>query len=119
MIWLHPAPFPPAAPVSKLSLFVSLPVCRRSSELTDRRREEGVGHKVLIYTEHHSVCVCPFVGIGTPPVPLPQARGHTRLRLWGWGSPNSDDRRKSLALCLLCGVGEVSNHSSARKTAPL
>ncbi len=28
--------------------------------------------------------------------------GHTRLRLRGWGSPNSDDWRKSLALCLLC-----------------
>ncbi len=28
-------------------------------------------HKVLTYTEHHSVC--PLVGIGTPPTPLPQA----------------------------------------------
>ncbi len=28
--------------------------------------------------------------------------GHTRLRLRGWGSSNSDDWRKSLALCLLC-----------------
>jgi hypothetical protein len=25
--------------------------------------------------------------------------GHTRLRVRGWGSPNSDDWRKSLALC--------------------
>ncbi len=36
------------------------------------------------------------------PVPLPQNRrggGHTRLRVSGWGSPNSDDWRKSLALC--------------------
>jgi hypothetical protein len=23
--------------------------------------------------------------------------------MWDWGSPNSDDLRKSLALCLLCG----------------
>ncbi len=30
-------------------------------------------------------------------------RGHTRLRVRGWGSPNFDDWRKSLALCLLCG----------------
>jgi hypothetical protein len=30
--------------------------------------------------------------------------GHTRLRVRGWGSPNSDDLRKSLALCLLCGI---------------
>jgi hypothetical protein len=29
--------------------------------------------------------------------------GHTRLRVRGWGSPNADDWRKSLALCLLCG----------------
>jgi hypothetical protein len=37
--------------------------------------------------------------------PSPQNRRerHTRLRVRGWGSPNSDERRKSLALCLLCG----------------
>jgi hypothetical protein len=29
--------------------------------------------------------------------------GHTCLRLRGWGSPNSDDWRKSVALCLLSG----------------
>ncbi len=41
--------------------------------------------------------------------PSPQHRGggggggeHTRLRVRGWGSPNSDDWRKGLALCLLC-----------------
>jgi hypothetical protein len=28
--------------------------------------------------------------------------GYTRLQLREWGSPNSDDWRKSLALCLLC-----------------
>ena len=59
-------------------------------------------HKVHIYKEYHSVC--PLVGIGTLPPPLspasvplppePKGGGHT--------SPNSDDRRKSLALCLLC-----------------
>ncbi len=60
--------------------------------------------------------VCPLVGIGTlPPPPSPASAcapppgtkgwgGHTRLRVRGWGSPNSDDWRKSLALCLLCGV---------------
>ena len=72
-------------------------------------------HKVLIYIEHHSVC--PLVGIGTPPPLLPQASvpspadqrvgGHTRLRLKGWGSPNSDDWRKSLALCLLCAAADL------------
>jgi hypothetical protein len=29
---------------------------------------------------------------------------HTCLRVRGCGNPNSDDWRKSLALCLLCGV---------------
>jgi hypothetical protein len=66
-------------------------------------------HKVRIYKEYHSVC--PLVGIGTLPTPLSPASvplppepggGHTRLRVRGWGSPNSDDWRKSLALCLLC-----------------
>jgi hypothetical protein len=28
---------------------------------------------------------------------------HTRLLVRGWGTPNSDDWRKGLALCLLCG----------------
>ncbi len=58
-------------------------------------------HKVHIYTEYHSVC--PLVGIGT--APPPQAKGgraHSPAGE-GWGSPNSDDWRKSLALCLLCG----------------
>jgi hypothetical protein len=64
-------------------------------------------HKVCIYTEYHSVS--PVVGIGTlspasvPPPPKSRGRGgHTRLRVRGWGSPNSDDWRKSSALCLLC-----------------
>jgi hypothetical protein len=39
--------------------------------------------------------------------PSPQNRwgggGHTRLLVRGWESPNSDDWRKSLSLCLLCG----------------
>jgi hypothetical protein len=70
-----------------------------------------VQHKIHIYTEYHSVC--PLVGIWTLPsplspasVPLPryQRGGGTRLRVRGWGSPNSDDRGKSLALCLLCGI---------------
>ncbi len=51
----------------------------------------------------------PLVGIGTLPAPLspacvplppePKGEAHTRLRLRGWGSPNSNDWRKSLALC--------------------
>jgi hypothetical protein len=31
-------------------------------------------------------------------------RKHIRLRMRGWGSPNSDNCRKSLALCLLCAL---------------
>ncbi len=34
--------------------------------------------------------------------PGPKGGAHTRLRVRGWGSPNSNDWRKSLALCLLC-----------------
>ncbi len=74
-------------------------------------------HKVRIYKEYHSVhCVCPLVGIGTLPTPLLPASvplhpepGMGNLSC-GWrvggggGGPNSDDLRKSLALCLLCGL---------------
>jgi hypothetical protein len=50
-----------------------------------------------------------------PPPPLPPASvythrppnqrmgEHIRLRVRGWESPNSNEWRKSLALCLLCG----------------
>ena len=46
----------------------------------------------------------------TPPlaarVPLPRIKGGVQYPAGeGWGSPNSDDWRKSLALCLLCGLG--------------
>ncbi len=58
--------------------------------------------------EYH--IVCPLVGIGTLPTPLSPANvplspepggGHIRLRVRGCGSPDNDDWRKSLALCLL------------------
>jgi hypothetical protein len=75
--------------------------------LTDSKPQ---AQSTCIYLEYHSVC--PLVGIGTLPthlspasVPLSQEAGaHTRLRVRGWGSPNSDDWRKSLALCLLCAA---------------
>ncbi len=41
----------------------------------------------------------------------PRAKGageHTRLRVRGWRSPNSDDWRKSLVLCLLCALISLS-----------
>ncbi len=85
--------------------------CNRKHQL------EREHQKVRIYKEYHSVC--PLVGIGTLPTPLslasvplpPQNRGggvaHSPAGR-GWGSPNSDDWRKSLALCLLCGAHELS-----------
>ncbi len=39
------------------------------------------------------------------PSPEPKGGGHTRPLARGWGSPNSDDWRDSLALCLFCGYG--------------
>jgi hypothetical protein len=38
-----------------------------------------------------------------PPPRTKKGLGHTRLRVRGWVGPNSDDSRKSLGLCLLCG----------------
>jgi hypothetical protein len=67
------------------------------------------------FTEYHSVCS--FFRIGTPhPLsrkrvcsPLPRSQrggGHTRLRVRG---PNSDDWRKSQALCLPCESSHKAN----------
>ncbi len=36
--------------------------------------------------------------------PPPRAGGRGAHSVRGWGSPNSDDWRKSLAFCLLCGT---------------
>jgi hypothetical protein len=35
------------------------------------------------------------------------ARGHTREGVRGWVSPNTNDWRKSLSLCLLCDHDEI------------
>jgi hypothetical protein len=48
-------------------------------------------------TKYHSVR--PLVGIGTPPPLSPTGEG--------LGSPNSDDWRKSFALCLLYEVNHM------------
>jgi hypothetical protein len=78
----------------------------------NHQRSESIRyvHKVLIYIEHHSVChpseLTPpplLLQASVPSPPDQRVGGHTRLRLKGMGSPNSDDWRKSLALCLLCG----------------
>jgi hypothetical protein len=50
--------------------------------------------------------------------PLPSGGGggrHTRLWVRGWG-PNSDDWRKSLALCLLCGYWCVTSADNVSLT---
>ncbi len=65
--------------------------------------------KVRIHKEYHSVCPSSELGLSQAlsrqrVCPSPQNRvggGHTCLRVRGWGSPNSDDWRKGLALCLL------------------
>jgi hypothetical protein len=64
---------------------------------------------IILYLEYQSVC--PFVRIGSPwpQPPHPQASvsplgtGGATLDS-GWKGANSGDRRKSLALCLLCGT---------------
>ncbi len=49
----------------------------------------------------------PILSLASECAPTPRTGGgcrwHIRLRVRGWGSPNSDDLRKGLALCLLCG----------------
>jgi hypothetical protein len=84
------------------------------------RNPDPIPHKVHTYLEYHSVC--PLVQIGTPPPSthcqsVPQANlsfptepkgggGGVYTPQWvrGRGSPNSDDWRRSLALCLLCAI---------------
>ncbi len=46
----------------------------------------------------------PSIASECAPPPQPGGGGHIRLRMRGWGSPNPDDWRKSLTLCLLCGT---------------
>ncbi len=76
----------------------------------------GDAHKVLIYLGNHSVC--PIVRIGTPhqlsrkrvcPSPEPKG-GRTHST---WVGPNSDDWRKGIVLCLLCGDAYMSGTSVA------
>jgi hypothetical protein len=62
------------------------------------------------YLEYHSDC--PLVGIRTPPPP-------SRLRVRGWGSPNSDDWRESLVLCLLCGIFRLTVGEDLLSCEPL
>jgi hypothetical protein len=60
----------------------------------------------------------PSSELGPAPPPLPQASvpprnqrvgGRGGTLTCGWGSPNSDDWRKRLALCLLCAPAYIAN----------
>jgi hypothetical protein len=79
-------------------------------------------YKVHIYLEYHSVCPLVRIGIGTPTTPSPASEGegvHTRLRARGWGSPNSDDWRKGLALCLCSCLAIPLQYTTVNKTIEL
>ncbi len=67
---------------TKYIFIYSTTLCVPSSEL-------GLSHPL----SRQRVCPSPGIKGGG---------GHTRLRARGWRSPNSDDWRKSLAVCLLC-----------------
>jgi hypothetical protein len=54
----------------------------------------------------------PLSPASVPLPPEPKVGGHTRVWVRGWGSPNSNDWRKSLALCLICGVGRTRGANS-------
>ncbi len=92
-----------------------------------------------IYLEYHSVCL--LVWLRTPPPPLPQAsvlpspppppntggrQPWTNSSMEAthspvcreWRSPNSDDWRKGLALCLLCAHNPQLFHISCWKHPP-
>jgi hypothetical protein len=98
-------------PALSLSLFS---LCAGLSLITSGV-SKGWRHKVHIYLEYHSFC--PSLELGPPPPstasecdsPRAQIGGgggytvHTCQRVRGLGSPNSDDWRESLVLCLLCG----------------
>ncbi len=71
------------------------------------------GHTKYIHLYLEYPSVGPLVGLGPPTSsppnecvpPPPNQRGgwQPRLRVRGWDSPNSDDWRKSLGLCVLWG----------------
>jgi hypothetical protein len=56
-----------------------------------------------IYKEYHSVQYVPSSALGlSQPLSRQRVCPSPQNQVRGWGRPNSDDRRKSLALCLLC-----------------
>ncbi len=88
-------------------------------------------HKVSICKEYHSVCS--LVGTGTLPTPLSPASVHLPPNRGGRGGtlacglgvgeefqfPNSDDWRKSLALCLLCDSIGPNGSATGQSGTPM
>ncbi len=109
LTWVQHPPPGHCSSLTLLSLTLSS-LCVSGRAFTFRLTEEGTKY---IYIKSTTVSV-PSSELGLShslsrqrvcPSPLNQTGGHTRLRLRGWGIPNSDDWRKTLALCLLCGRG--------------
>ncbi len=73
--------------------------------------------KKYLYIQSTAQCMSPRRNWGSPnpspasecaPPPQPKGKGGAQSPAGGgWGSPNSDDWRKSLALCLLCGYKQA------------
>jgi hypothetical protein len=47
--------------------------------------------------------------------PPPRTGGGGGIRVRGWGSPNSEDWRKSFALCLLCGTNLLARGRAVQR----
>ncbi len=73
-----------------------------------------------IYLEYHSVC--PLVRLVAPSLasesfspPEPKGGAHSPAGEWDGGCPNSDDWRKGLAHCLLCGLHKPATPQKAAR----
>jgi hypothetical protein len=100
--YLGPGPRSRSLPFLSLTLSS---LCVSGKDFTFRLTDEG--------TKYVEYVPSPELGLSHPfsrqrvcPSPRNQrGAGHTCLRVRGWWSPNSDDWRKCLELCLLCGRG--------------
>ncbi len=79
-------------------------------------------HHVLIYMcivhnlNYSTVCCMGWPG-EVPKKPCVRLDHKVRLQVRDWGSPNSDDWRKSLALCLLCWLDPLRVRAHHKKTS--